>query len=56
MKNEPTQKEYSLSLTLQVVQSIEQGLLSTTGIQRKYGIQTNYQTRRLSFCIMFDLA
>ncbi len=37
MKNEPTQKDYSLSLTLQVAQSIEQGLLSTTGTQLKYG-------------------
>ena len=35
-----TQKDYSLSLKLQIVQLIEQGKLSTTGAQRKYGIQT----------------
>jgi len=34
-----TQKDYSLSLKLQIVQAIEQGQLSTTGAQRKYGIQ-----------------
>jgi transposase-like protein len=34
-----TQKDYSLSLKLQIVQGIEQGRLSTTGAQRKYGIQ-----------------
>ena len=35
-----TQKDYSLSLKLQIVHSIEQGKLSTTGAQRKYGIQS----------------
>lgn len=34
-----TQKDYSLSLKLQVVQLIERGELSTTQAQRKYGIQ-----------------
>jgi len=34
-----TQKDYSLSLKLQVVTEIEQGKLSTTSAQRKYGIQ-----------------
>jgi len=34
-----TQKDYTLSLKLQVVQEIEQGKLSTTAAQRKYGIQ-----------------
>jgi transposase-like protein len=34
-----TQKDYSLSLKLQVVKEIEQGYLSTTSAQRKYGIQ-----------------
>ena len=34
-----TQKDYSLSLKLQVVQSIERGELSTTQAQRQYGIQ-----------------
>jgi len=34
-----TQKDYSLSLKLQIVQAIEQGELSTTQAQRKYGIQ-----------------
>lgn len=34
-----TQKDYSMSFKLEVVQEIEQGLLSTTGAQRKYGIQ-----------------
>jgi len=34
-----TQKDYPLSLKLQIVQSIEQGKLSTTQAQRKYGIQ-----------------
>ena len=35
-----SQKDYSLSLKLQIVQSIEQGSLSTTGAQRQYGIQS----------------
>lgn len=34
-----TQKDYSYSFKLQVVQEIEQGTLSTTGAVRKYGIQ-----------------
>jgi len=34
-----SQKDYSLSLKLQIVQAIEQGKLSTTGAQRQYGIQ-----------------
>lgn len=34
-----TQRDYSLSLKLQIVQEIEQGKLSTTSAQRKYGIQ-----------------
>jgi len=34
-----TQKDYSQSFKLQVVQEIEQGKLSTTGAVRKYGIQ-----------------
>jgi len=34
-----TQKDYSLSLKLQIVQSIEQGQLSTTQATKKYGIQ-----------------
>ena len=34
-----TQKDYSLSLKLQIVQAIEQGELSTTQTQRPYGIQ-----------------
>ncbi|HJN06312.1 MAG TPA: transposase [Bacteroidales bacterium] len=34
-----TQKDYSLSLKLQIVTEIEQGQLSTTSAQRKYGIQ-----------------
>ena len=34
-----TQKDYSLSLKLQIVQEIEQGLLTTTGALDKYGIQ-----------------
>lgn len=34
-----TQKDYSESFKLQVVQEIEQGKLSTTGAVRKYGIQ-----------------
>ena len=34
-----TQKDYSLSLKLRVVQLVEQGELSTTQAQRKYGIQ-----------------
>ncbi len=35
-----TQKDYSLSLKLQVVKEIEQGTLNTTSAQRKYGIQS----------------
>jgi transposase-like protein len=34
-----TQKDYSLSLKLQIVQAIEQGELSTTQAQRQYAIQ-----------------
>lgn len=34
-----SQKDYSLSLKLQIVQEIERGEISTTGAQRKYGIQ-----------------
>ena len=34
-----TQKDYSLSLKLQVVKEIEQGKISTSSAQRKYGIQ-----------------
>ena len=34
-----TQKDYSLSLKLQIVQEIERGELSTHGALRKYGIQ-----------------
>jgi transposase len=34
-----SQKDYSLSLKLQIVQAIEQGELSTRGAQRQYGIQ-----------------
>ena len=34
-----TQKDYSLSLKLQIVQSIERGELSTSQAQRNYGIQ-----------------
>lgn len=34
-----SQKDYSMSLKLVVVQEIESGELSTTGAQRKYGIQ-----------------
>lgn len=35
-----SQKDYSMSFKLQVVQEIEKGRLSTTGAQRKYGIQS----------------
>lgn len=34
-----TQKDYPLSLKLQIVREIEQGKLSSTGAQRRYGIQ-----------------
>ncbi|MNT30795.1 helix-turn-helix domain-containing protein [Solitalea canadensis] len=34
-----SQRDYSMSFKLQVVQEVEQGELSTTGAQRKYGIQ-----------------
>jgi len=34
-----TQRDYTLSLKLQVVQEVESGLLSTTAAQRQYGIQ-----------------
>ena len=34
-----TQKDYSLSLKLQVVKAVESGELSTGAAQRKYGIQ-----------------
>ncbi len=34
-----TQRDYTMSLKLQVVSEIERGELSTTGAKRKYGIQ-----------------
>lgn len=34
-----SQRDYSLSFKLQIVQEIEQGRLSVTGAQRMYGIQ-----------------
>lgn len=34
-----TPKDYSLSLKLQIVQEIEQGLLTSTGALEKYGVQ-----------------
>jgi transposase-like protein len=34
-----SQKDYSMSLKLEVVKEIESGLISTTGAQRKYGVQ-----------------
>ena len=34
-----TQKDYSMSFKLQVVQEVERGALSTVGACRKYGIQ-----------------
>ena len=34
-----SQRDYSMSLKLQIVQEIERGELSTTSAQRKYGIQ-----------------
>lgn len=36
-----TQRNYSMSLKLQIVQEIERGELSTKSAQRKYGIQGN---------------
>ena len=35
-----TQKEYTMSFKLQVVQEIEQGRISTYEVCRKYGIQS----------------
>jgi transposase len=35
-----TQKDYSMSFKLEIVQEIESGSLSTTHVQRKYGIQS----------------
>ena len=35
-----TQRDYSMSLKLRIVQEIEQGKLSTKAAQRKYGIQS----------------
>lgn len=35
-----SQKDYSMSLKLQIVRQIEQGELSTTAAQRQYGIQS----------------
>ena len=34
-----TQKDYSMSFKMQVVQAIERGEISVTGARRKYGIQ-----------------
>ncbi len=35
-----SQRDYSMSLKMQIVQEIEQGELSTTSAMRKYGIQS----------------
>jgi len=40
-----TQKDYSLSLKLQIVQEIEQGLLSPSEATSKYGIQARSTIR-----------
>lgn len=40
-----TQKDYSLSLKLQIVQDIEQGLLSPSEATSKYGIQARSTVR-----------
>ena len=37
-----TQKDYSMSFKLQVVQEVEQGLLSVSVAKRKYGIQGSH--------------
>ena len=39
-----TQKDYSLSLKLQIVQEIEQGLLTTTGALDKWGSSSFYRS------------
>ena len=36
-----TQKDYSMSLKLQIVQEIEQGQISITQIRKRYGIQSH---------------
>jgi len=36
-----TQKDYSMSFKLQVVQEVERGEVSVSGAQKKYGIQGN---------------
>ena len=35
-----TQRDYSMSMKLEIVGDIEKGILSTTGVMRKYGIQS----------------
>ncbi|MBV2196086.1 MAG: IS3 family transposase, partial [Flavobacterium sp.] len=40
-----TQKDYSMSLKLQVVQEVEQGHLSMGAAKRKYGIQGELTVR-----------
>lgn len=41
-----TQKDYSMSFKLQVVSEVEQGTISVTGAQRRYGIQGDATVRR----------
>ena len=41
-----TQKDYSLSFKLQVVEEIERGELSITGATRKYGVQSDSSITR----------
>jgi len=36
-----TQKDYSMSFKLQVVEEVERGEISVTAAQKKYGIQGN---------------
>ena len=41
-----TQKDYTTSFKLQVVQELEQGLISISGAERKYGIQSASTIKR----------
>lgn len=43
-----TQKDYSMSFKLRVIQEVDSGELSVSGAQRKYGI--HHSDRRIQYC------
>jgi transposase-like protein len=44
-----TQRDYTLTLKLEIVREVESGELSVTGVKRKYGIQRRSLSKRLNY-------